>query len=92
LIQCRQSQIALNKLNLQCTLAEKGFRDQFQLKQKDHSSTVSLPHHTKVHSHQSHQSPLQEIFGRAQHTLPPSTNHHMIQCHPTEITTTNQEL
>jgi hypothetical protein len=60
-----------------------------QLKQTDHSSLGSLPHHTKVHSHQ---SPLQEIFGRAQHTLPPSTNRNMIQCHPTEITTTNQEL
>jgi hypothetical protein len=44
-----------------------------------------------VHSPQPPQSPLQEIFGRAQHTLPPSTNHHMIQCHLTEITTTNQE-
>ena len=56
------------------------------------SSAGSLPHHTQVHSHQPPQSPLQEIFGRVQYTLPPSINRHMIQCHPTKITTTNQEL
>jgi hypothetical protein len=92
LIQFRQSQIALNKLSLQCTSAEEGFRDQFQLKQIDHSSTGSLSHHPHVHSHQSPQPPLQEIFGCAQHTLPLGTNRHVIHCHPTKITTTNNEL
>jgi hypothetical protein len=53
-IQCTQSQVALDKLNLQCTSAQKGFHDQFQLKQTDHqwaSSAGSLHHHPHLHSH-----------------------------------------
>ena len=86
-IQCRQSQIALNKLDLQYTSTKQEFCLQFLEKETNSlvvlhrwASSDSPLHAHRVHSHQ----PPIPIFSATEHILLPNTSLR-IHYHPTKI-------